>query len=87
MVQAEGTNPEGEPVLIDVSRYDEDSQFVGDDILVDIGDPFSGDSITWGANADLGTVQIDGSRVYADGLTFRNFDTNEELPGAFNIFC
>jgi len=37
--------------------------------------------------ADLGTVQIDGARVSAAGLTFGSFDTSEELPGAFNTVC
>jgi hypothetical protein len=66
--QGFGTNAAGEEVLVDVSRYDEDSRFTGDDILVDIGEP--GSSVSFQANADLGTISVDGSTLSADGPTF-----------------
>jgi len=87
VAQAFGTNAAGEQVAIDVSRYDEDSQFTGDDIIVDFGDPFSDDAVSLSAKADVGTVSVDGSTLSADGLTFRNFDDNTELTGSFRINC
>lgn len=87
VVQAFGTDANGDELMIDVSRFDEDSQFTGDDISVVIGDPFSGSAVSWSASADLGTVQIDGSTVSADGLTFQNFDDFAELAGSFSINC
>ncbi|MEQ8842518.1 MAG: hypothetical protein RIB98_16160 [Acidimicrobiales bacterium] len=85
--QGSGTNADGTELLLDVSRYDEESQFTGDDITVDIGDPFSDDLVSYRAAAEIGTVQIDGSVMSADGLTFSNFDLGEELPGSFQLNC
>ena len=87
VAQAFGTNADGEPVSIDVSRYDEDSDFTGDDILVDIGDPFSDDAVSWSSRPDLGTVTVDGSRLSADGLPFQSFDIGAEATGSFEINC
>lgn len=87
VVQAFGTMADGEPLTIDISRYDEDSQFTGDDILIDIGDPFSGDSVSLSAVMPLGHVAVNGSNVAADGLTFDNFDEATQVSGAFDIAC
>jgi hypothetical protein len=87
VAQAFGTNAAGEQVAIDVSRYDEDSQFVGDDIIVDIGDPFSDDLVSYLGGSEDFIVSLDGSTVSADGLTFRNFDDDTELSGSFRIDC
>lgn len=88
VVQAFGTNADGDELVVDVSRYDEDSMFAGDDIKVDIGDPFSEDAVSFGANAPIGTVEIDGSTVSADGLTFMNFEEfTDGLAGSFTINC
>ena len=38
VVQGSGTNVAGEPVMIDISRYDEDSSFAGDDVQIYVGD-------------------------------------------------
>ena len=85
--QAFGTNAAGDEVVIDVSRYDEDSQFAGDDIIVDIGDPFSDTAVSLNAVTDIGTVSVDGSTLSASGLTFTNFDDFSEQPGSFEINC
>ena len=87
VAQGSGINAAGEEVLLDVSRYDEDSQFVGDDVSVDIGDPFSGAAVSWTGGGDIGTVTVDGSTVSAGGLTFENFDEGTEQPGSFEINC
>ena len=83
--QAFGTNAAGEELILDVSRFDEDSQFTGDDIIVDIGDWETGSS--WQAAADLGTVQLSGNTMSADGLTFTNWDDMSEMAGSFEINC
>lgn len=87
VVQAYGTNANGDELVIDVSRYDEDSQFSGDDVSVDIGDPFSDTAVSWDSTEEIGTVTIDGSTVSADDLTFQNYDDFSELPGSFSITC
>jgi len=85
--QASGTNADGEELLLDFTRFDEDSNFTGDDILVDIGDFRSGDAQSYSANADLGTVQRDGDTLTASGLTFKDFDAGVEVTGSFEIKC
>lgn len=83
--QGFGTNAAGEAVTLDVSRFDEDSQFTGDDIIVDVGDPGSGVSLQ--AVEELGTVQLDGRTMSADDLTFSNFDDFSEQTGSFVLNC
>jgi len=89
VAQAFGVDANGDEVMLDASRYDEDSQFTGDDILVTIGDPFAESAVNLGANADLGTMEINGSTVSADGLTFENFDdfSGSGLEGSFSFNC
>lgn len=83
--QGFGVNAAGDEVILDVSRYDEDSQFTGDDIIVDVGDFETG--VSWDAAADLGTVQLDGRTMAADGLTFVNWDDFSEVSGSFVLNC
>lgn len=87
VAQGFGTTADGEAVVVDVSRYDEDSQFAGDDVLVDIGDVTAGESTSYGARGEIGAVEVDGSTLSADGLTFTDFDAAEQLPGSFRIDC
>lgn len=83
--QGFGTNAAGDSVLVDVSRFDEDSQFTGDDIIVDIGE--IGTGVSWQITADLGTVQLDGRTMSASGLDFVNWDDGAELRGSFDFAC
>lgn len=83
--QAFGTNAAGEELVLDVSRYDEDSQFAGDDIIIDIGDWETG--VSWQVSADLGTVQVSGASLSAADLTLTNWDDFSEMPGSFEINC
>jgi hypothetical protein len=85
--QGFGTNADGEDLVLDISRYDEDSLFYGDDILVDVGDPFSDDAVSWHAASDFGTVEQDGSTLRADGLTFMNGSDGSQVSGAFELAC
>ena len=81
--QGFGTNAAGEDVLIDISRYDEDSQFTGDDVLVDIG------SVTWHAVEDIGAITLDGRTMSAAGMSFSNFDDPlaHAVTGSFEVNC
>lgn len=85
--QGFGTTGAGETFVLDVSRYDEDSMFTGDDIGVDIGDPRGDDFYSWSGKADLGTIERDGSTLRADGLTFRHSKDFTEVAGAFELNC
>ncbi|NNE10802.1 MAG: hypothetical protein HKN41_00990 [Ilumatobacter sp.] len=87
VAQAFGTDADGEPVAVDVSRYDEDSMFHGDDVTVDVGDPFGDSAVSWSGGGEVGTVTVAGSTVSADGLTFVNSDDFSEQPGSFTIDC
>jgi len=87
VAQASGTNAAGEEVLIDVSRFDQDSQFHGDSIVVDIGDIFAGESISWSGDSPIDTVAIDGSSVSATNIGFSNLDEFTETTGSFEINC
>ena len=85
--QGFGTTPEDEDFIVDVTRFDEDSLFTGDDILIDVGDPFGEDFYSWRGSADLGTVERDGATLHADGLIFRHSEDGSERAGAFEIRC
>ncbi len=87
VVQAYGANSAGEELYIDVSRYDQDSQFSGDKIELVVGDPYSGNALSWEANDVVGTVALDGSTASAGSLTFRNGDDGTTLPGSFEVHC
>jgi hypothetical protein len=88
VAQAFGTNAAGDELVLDVSRYDEDSQFAGDDIIVDIGDPFSDTAVSLNASEPIGTVSVDGSTLSASGLTFIDVDDFEQqLSGSFEVNC
>ena len=87
--QGFGMNSEGVEVALDFTRFSEESDFAGDDILVDIGDPFSGDTIGYAARVDIGVVSIEGNRLSASCLTFESFDEGAESPldGSFELNC
>jgi hypothetical protein len=77
----------GEEIVLDVTRYDEDSLFTGDDIEVEVGDPFGDDYYSWIASGDLGTINVDGSTLSVDELTFRHSQDDTEKSGSFVLNC
>ena len=85
--QGMGTTADGEEFVLDVSRYDEDSLFTGDDIQVDVGDPRGEAFYSWDASADLGTIELGGSSLRAGGLTFQHSEDGSEVMGAFELNC
>jgi hypothetical protein len=85
--QGYGQLTSGEEIVLDVTRYDEDSLFTGDDIEVDVGDPFGDEFYSWTASGDLGTISLDGSTLRADGLTFQHSEDFSEMSGSFELKC
>ncbi|MDW3218068.1 MAG: hypothetical protein R8F63_05590 [Acidimicrobiales bacterium] len=85
--QGYGTNAAGDELVVDLTRWDEDSQFTGDDIIVDIGDPFSDDAVSYSATGEIGMITVDGSNLSTGEILFTNFDPFEELPGSVQLSC
>lgn len=77
----------GEGVAIDVTRYDEESLFTGDEVEVLVGADPTRPDYSWDASADLGTIEQDGSTIRAEGLTFINSEDATELTGGFELRC
>ncbi len=86
VAQGNGTNAAGEDVLIDVSRYSEESQFAGDDVSIVIGDIATGASFR--GSEDAGTVSEDGSTVAATDFPIKSDDDfSNERTVSFSIDC
>ncbi len=86
VAQAFGVNAAGDEVSIDVSRYDEDSQFYGDDVLLTVGDPFA-ESLSYFASGEVGLVTVDGNTVSAATLEWTNDSDLSTTPGSMQINC
>jgi hypothetical protein len=84
--QGFGTNAAGDEVSIDFTRFDEESQFTGDDISVVVGNPFSDSSVSYFGGVDLGAVDISGSVVSSPEFTLTGPDF-EEITGSFVLEC
>jgi hypothetical protein len=85
--QGEGTNAAGEDVLLDVSRYDEESAFTGDDVSIDVGDIFAGEAVSLGTIADTGTITVDGSSLSADDVVVLDNSDGTEHTASFDLDC
>ncbi len=86
-IQAYGSNANGDEIRVEVSRYDQDSQFVGDKIELVIGDPFSADAVKWNADDVIETVALDGQTAIANNLTFTNGADGTTVAGSFEVHC
>jgi hypothetical protein len=84
--QGMGVDAAGQDVLLDVSRYDEDSQFAGDVVTVDIGDIMAGESTGLESRTDAGTVEVEGSTIRAE-VTLEDFTDFSEVPASFELNC
>jgi len=85
--QASGTNAAGDPVVVDFTRFSEDSDFAGDDVSLTIGDPFSDDSTMYLGSEPIGTVSLDGTVLSATDYLVRSGDGSSELVISFAISC
>lgn len=87
VVQGYGSDSAGEPVMIDITRFDADSMFAGDDVQLYIGD-ITGDEVRdLGTTAPAGTVTLDGSTASVDALTVQDLAAGTEHTLAFEIRC
>lgn len=84
--QGHGTNAAGDGVVVDFTRYDEESMFTGDDVSVDIGDPRTDDFQGYGTSLDLESVNRDGNVLSATDVVLVG-DMGDEVVGSFRIEC
>lgn len=84
--QGFGTDAEGVEVMIDFTRFSEESMFAGDDLSVTIGDPFSADAMSLFGSVDLGAVSIEGNTLRGDGFTLIG-DGGVEHTASFELNC
>lgn len=85
--QGFGVDADGQDVMIDVSRYDQDSTFAGDDVSVIIGEAMSDDVLGLSSISPAGTVTVDGATLRGDGITLVNDIDGSEHPVSFEITC
>lgn len=87
VVQGEGENPQGEAVMIDISRYDDDSTFAGDLVDIYVGDYMAGDALELSAMTPAGSVELVGSTATAEGLTVEDVESGSSTSVSFSIDC
>jgi hypothetical protein len=85
--QAQGTTAAGEPVDISVVRFDEDSQFYGDDVIIGFGDFTAGSYVELLGGGEVGLVIVDGSTLSASDLTFDDFEAGTQHTVSFELNC
>jgi hypothetical protein len=85
--QGMGTNAAGDDVVVDFTRYSDDSMFAGDDVSIDIGDPRGDDFVSFEASLDTGTVTLAGNVLSASDIPLTNLDDGSELVASFRIEC
>lgn len=85
--QAQGTTAAGEPIEIDFVRWDEDSQFHGDDVIIGIGDYTTDSYIELNGGGEVGLVNVDGSTLSASDLIFDDFEAGTQHTASFKLNC
>ena len=73
--------------MIDISRYDEESMFAGDDVQVYVGDVTTGEATELSSTSPAGTVSLEGSSATAEGITLEDLDAMTEHTVSFDIDC
>jgi len=84
--QGRGTNAEGEPVVLDLTRARAEDGTVGDDINVDIGDPFGDDMVSLRAVGPEGLIQFGEASASADDVEVSQFGA-EPVSLSFDLAC
>lgn len=87
VVQGSGTNAAGEPVMIDISRYDEDSSFAGDDVQIYVGDIMTDEARELHSKTPVGTVTLAGSTATVDDLAVQDLGAFTEHAVSIDITC
>jgi hypothetical protein len=84
--QGSGTTAAGEPIIIDLSRARDEDGTVGDDILVDIGEPGSEEAIGLRAVGAEGLIQFGESSVAAADVELTDFESDPVML-SFDLAC
>lgn len=84
--QASGTNADGEPVTLDLSRARGEDDVVGDNVIVDIGDPFADDSFSLTAGGPEGLLEFGEASVSADGVEVTRVGA-DPVALSFDLAC
>jgi hypothetical protein len=84
--QGRGTNAAGEDVVLDLSRARAEDGTVEDDIIVDIGDPSSDDSVSLTASGSEGLIQFGDDSASASGVEVSEFGA-EPVALSFDLAC
>lgn len=87
VAQGHGTNTAGEPIMVDVSRYDEDSIVAGDTVDVVIGEVTAADAVQLGYRSEAEAVTLVENTVSARDLTMDNFETMTQHTVSFEFSC
>ncbi len=85
--QGMGVDAAGQDVLLDVSRYDQDSEFEGDVVSVEIGDLMAGDNVSLESRSPVGTVTVEGSTIRLDQMTLENVEDGSQQAASFELTC
>ncbi len=84
--QGSGVNSAGEPVILDMSRARGDDGVVEDDIIIDIGDYTSDDSVSLFGGGAEGTISFGDSSVSLDAVEVSDFESGP-LSLSFDMDC
>ena len=82
--QGRGTNAAGEQVLLDLSRARDEDGTVGDDVIVDIGEP--AEAVSLSAQGPEGLIQFGDASAAVDGVEVSEFGA-EPVTLSFDIPC
>lgn len=85
--QAQGTTAAGEEIELYFARWDEDSQFHGDDVTIGVGDFTDGSYVELSGGGEVGLVNLEGSTLSASDLTFDNFEAGTQHTASFELNC
>jgi len=85
--QAQGATAAGEQIELYFARWDEDSQFHGDDVTIGFGDFTDGSYVELSGGGEVGLVKLDGSTLSASDLTFDNFEAGTKHTASFELNC
>ena len=84
--QFQGTDAEGQPVVLDTSQARAEDDTIDVDISVTIGDPFSEEAVSLSASGPEGLVVFGESSVSADGVEITDFES-DPVPVTFDLPC
>ena len=85
--QGVGKDTTGADVRLDVSHYDADSQFAGDDITVNIGEITNPDSYGLQGSDSPDVISKDGSTISAQDVELNKDDRSETKTVSFELHC